>query len=147
MLYCGIDPYAFRAEDHNWDFEASYQFRRKELSRKIKEKHQILGNFGWGEAVEPKESFEPSPFAIGESGTYYNFDVFRMHRSDNLASLLSKMFDLSKVTEVETYRGCLSFSRLGKRLEYCFGEEDIHVQPRHYHSGCLCAVYQGGVDD
>lgn len=125
MLYCGIDPYAFQAEDHNWDFEASYQFRRKELSRKIKEKHQILGNFGWGEAVEPKESFEPSPFAIGESGTYYNFDVFRMHRSDNLASLLSKMFDLSKVTEVETYRGCLSFSRLGKRLEYCFGEEDM----------------------
>lgn len=125
VLYCGIFPYAFEAKDHNRDFESSYQFRRKELSQKIKEKHQILGNFGWGDVYTPKEVFEPSPFAIGESGTYYNFDVIRMYRTDNLASLLSKMFDLSDVTEVETYRGCLSFSRLGRRLEYCFGEDEM----------------------
>lgn len=125
VLYCGIYPYAFQAKEHNPDFESTYQFRLKELSKKIKENHQILGNFGWGDVYTPKEVFEPSPFAVGESGTYYNFDVFRMYRTDNLAALLAKMFDLTHVTEVETYQGCLSFSRLDKKLEYCYGEEAL----------------------
>lgn len=125
VLYCGIYPYAFQAREHNPDFETTYQFRLEELSKKIKEKHQIIGNFGWGDVYTPKEAFEPSPFAVGESGTYYNFDVFRMYRTDNLAALLTKMFDLTNVTEVEIYQGCLSFSRLDKKLEYCYSEEEL----------------------
>lgn len=125
VFYCGIHPYVFEAKEHNPDFESSYRFSIAELSRKVKEKHWIVGNFGWGDVYTPKEAFVPNPFAIGKSGIYYNFDVIRMYRMNHLAALLAKMFDFTDVTEAEVYKGCLSFSGLGSNLEYCYSEEEL----------------------
>ena len=36
------------------------------------------------------------------------------------------LFRSEGVTEVETYEGCLTVSRLDHRLEYCYTEEDMH---------------------
>lgn len=125
VLYCGIVPYTVGINELDSDFASSYEFRVRELMKKIKEKHWIIGNFELKDIYTDKKKFEPTPFAVGESGTYYNFDVIHMHRADNLTSLLAKMFDFTQATKVEVYKGCLSFSCLDNTLEYCYGEEHL----------------------
>lgn len=125
LFYCGFLPYAFPAREQSGEFQKNYRFNLDELKRKIKEKHQILGNFGWGNGYTASERFVLLPFAIGDSGTYYVFDVFHTYRANNLATLLAKSFDLTLATEVEVYQGALGFSELDGQMEYCFDEEAL----------------------
>lgn len=125
LFYCGFLPYAFPAGEQSGEFQRNYRSNLEDLKRKIKEKHQILGNFGWGNGYTAAERFVLLPFAIGDSGTYYVFDVFHTYRADKLATLLAKSFDLTLATEVEIYQGALGFSELNGQMEYCFDEEEL----------------------
>ncbi len=134
VFYCSIYPYVFRPSQHNPEFGVSYNFRVNQLDKKVKEKHWIVGNFGWGSLYTPKEQFVPEPFAIGESGTYYQYDAFHMNRADNFVSLLGKVFDFTNVMEVEIYEGYLSISRFNNKLEYCYSEKDFK---KSVYSSCM----------
>ncbi len=130
VLYCATNMHCDDLIHRNEENAGHYAFSYKELDKKIKEKHTIVGCLGWGGTYTPKEICAPKPFAIGESGTYYYYQAFHMCRGDSLAALLPKMFELDNVTEVENFRGYLSISRLDGHLEYCYGEkvfqESVH---------------------
>ena len=50
-----------------------------------------------------------------------------MHRAECLEELLADFFqkEWEGVTEVVSYKGCLTVSRLDHRLEYCYTQEDL----------------------
>ena len=126
VFYCSMNPYGFDVMDHNVDFETSYRYNLYTLDKKIKENYRIVGRFGWGKIYNPKSGFEPEPIAIGESGTFYGGGCIRLYKTESLAELLTQLFDFTNVTEVESYQGCLSISRLDYSLEYCYGKEDFY---------------------
>ncbi|MDE7297797.1 MAG: DUF1963 domain-containing protein [Lachnospiraceae bacterium] len=130
VFYCSMRPFDFRLSLRDPDWLSSRRFRMEELGKKMKEKHWIVGHFGWGGTIGPDGHSIPTVFAVGESGSLFFYDVVRMQRSDSLAGLLAKMFDFSKVTAVETWQGCLSISRLDGTLEYCYGR-DAFLQSAH----------------
>ena len=125
VLYCAMNPFGTDLTQRNEQMAGHYAFSYQELDKKVKEKHRIAGFLGWGDCYTPKEIYEPKLFAIGESGTYYYYQAFRMRRGDSLAAILPDMFDLRNVTEVECYQGHLSISRIDGHLEYCYGEREI----------------------
>ncbi len=130
VLYCAMNPFGADLTQRNAEIAKQYGFSCQELNKKVKEKHRIAGFLGWGDSYTPKEVCDPKPFAIGESGTYYYYQSFRMRRGDSLAALLPEMFDLANVTEVECFSGYLSISQIDGHLEYCYGErgqcESVH---------------------
>ena len=95
---------------------------------KIKEPKILVGRFGWGFKYSPRSDYGPMYVYQGESGRFYAYGAIRMHRADSLEQLLEDFFrqEWEGVTEVETYEGCLTVSRLDHRLEYCYTEEDMH---------------------
>lgn len=125
VFYLAVHPYEMEAWGQRYGGSPDYRRRVEKLEQKVKEPHLIVGCMGISEEGAPAGEFVPEPFALGESGRFYLFDTCRMCRGENLAALLVKKFDLSKVCQVETYQGLLSISRFGQRLEYCYGEEEL----------------------
>lgn len=125
VLYCAMNPFGEDLTQRNEQIARQYAFSCQELGRKVKERHRIVGFLGWGDFYTPKEICDPKPFAVGESGTYYYYQSIRMRRGDSLAAILPEMFDLTNVTEVESFRGHLSISRIDGRLEYCYGDREL----------------------
>lgn len=123
VFYASMKPFCFDLAQRGAGWPSSYQYSEKELSRKVKEKHWIIGHFGWGGTTGPGGDAVPKIIALGESGTFYYYDVVRLLRDENLAGLLAKAFDFSKIVEVKTYQGFLSISRFNGELEYCYGRE------------------------
>ena len=123
VFYASMEPFGFALGLRAPDWPSSYKYRMEELHRKVKEKHWAVGHFGWGDLSEPDGESVPKIVAVGVSGTYYYYDIIRMLRGDNLAALLARMFDFSKVAAVECYEGELSISRLSGELEYCYSRE------------------------
>lgn len=123
VFYASMKPFGFSLAFRALDWPSSYEHREEELHRKVKEKHWAVGHFGWGDLSGPEGEGLPRIVAVGESGTYYYYDIIRMIRQENLAALLARMFDFSKVVAVENYEGELSISRFGGELEYCYGRE------------------------
>lgn len=125
VFYCSMKPFGFSLALRALDWLSSYEFREKELRQKVKEKHWVVGHFGWGGLTGPQGEAVPKIIAVGESGTYYYYDVVRLVRKESLAELLARMFDFSKVVSVENYKGELSISRFDGELEYCYGREAL----------------------
>lgn len=123
VFYASMKPFHFALGMRCPDWPSSYSHREGELHRKVKEKHWVVGHFGWGDLTGPDGESVPKIIAVGESGTYYYYDVVRLLRQESLAGLLARMFDFSKVIAVESYEGELSISRFGGELEYCYGRE------------------------
>ncbi len=123
VFYASMKPFGFGLSFRALDWPSSYECREEELHRKVKEKHWAVGHFGWGGLTGPEGEALPRIVAVGESGTYYYYDIIRMMSQENLAALLAKMFNFSKVVAVESYEGELSISRFSGELEYCYGRE------------------------
>lgn len=94
---------------------------------KIKEGKRYVGRFGWGFKYSPQSDFWPLCVYQGDSGMYYADGTMGMYRAQSLDGLLADWLrpELEGVTEVETYGGLLTVSRLDHRLEYCYGEKDF----------------------
>ena len=94
---------------------------------KIKEGKRYIGRFGWGFKYSHLSDYGPLCVYQGESGTYYMDGAIKMYRADSLDRLLAESLgqELEGVTEVETYGGLLTVSRLDHRLEYCYEESDF----------------------
>lgn len=125
VFYASMKPFGFSLAFRALDWPSSYEHREEELHRKVKEKHWAVGHFGWGDLIGPDGESLPRIVAVGESGTYYYYDIIRMLRQENLAALLARMFDFSKVVTVENYEGELSISRFSGELEYCYGRDEF----------------------
>lgn len=123
VLYCAVNPFGLDLTQRNEELFDQYVFSRQELDKKVKEKHRIAGFLGWGDTYTPKETCGPKPFAVGESGMYYYYQSFHMCRGESLAAILPEMFDLTNVTEVESFQGYLSVSRVDGHLEYCYDKQ------------------------
>lgn len=123
VFYASMKPFDFSLALRALEWPSSYEHREEELHRKVKEKHWVVGHFGWGDQSGPEGEELPRIVALGESGTYYYYDVIRLMREENLAALLARMFHFSKVVAVESYEGELSISRFNGELEYCYGRE------------------------
>lgn len=119
IFYSAMDPYGFAIEEQSKEFAGIFHMRTAELDSKIKETHRILGRFGWGESYSKKRTFAPLAFAVGESGTFYGFDLrMKLHKEKGLSGLMEKMFDFSYVTSIDIYAGALRISPFDNRLEY-----------------------------
>lgn len=125
VFYASMKPFGFSLAFRSLNWPSSYEHREEELHRKVKEKHWAVGHFGWGDLSGPDRESLPKIVAVGESGTYYYYDIIRMLRQENLAALLARMFDFSKVVTVENYEGELSISRFSGELEYCYGRDEF----------------------
>ncbi len=125
IFYSKMSIFGFDLSFQSPEFVGSLNSRTSALSQKIKEKHLIVGHFGWGKAYEARKSFAPMPFAVGESGSFYAYDFLRLYKAATLEELMAKLFDFSEVSRVDVYAGRLSVSRLDHELEYCYTEEDF----------------------
>lgn len=125
VFYASMKPFGFSLAFRALDWPSSYEQREEELHRKVKEKHWAVGHFGWGDLFGPNGESLPKIVAVGESGTYYYYDIIRMLHQENLAALLARMFDFSNVVAVENYEGELSISRFSGELEYCYGRDEF----------------------
>ncbi|MDE7326909.1 MAG: hypothetical protein K2N63_11680, partial [Lachnospiraceae bacterium] len=123
VFYASMKPFGFDLALRSADWPSGYEYSESELHRKVKERHWVVGHFGWGDQIGPDGVAVPKMIALGESGTYYYYDVVRLLRHESLAALLAKMFDFSNVIAVENYEGELSISRFSGELEYCYGRE------------------------
>ncbi len=123
VFYSSMKPFGFGLASRSSDWPSSYQYREEELHRKVKEKHWIIGHFGWGDTYGPDGDAVPEIVALGESGTFYYYDVVRLLRGESLAVLLAKIFDFSNIVAVENYEGNLSISRFSGELEYCYDKK------------------------
>lgn len=123
VFYCAINPFGFNPMIQNPILDD--QSGLSELKKRIKEKYRIIGRFGLQEVYTLKETFVPEYFAIGESGTYYAFHGIHIIKTESLAALLAKLFDFTKVSLIEIYKGYLSISRFDHRLEYCYDRKDF----------------------
>lgn len=127
LFYGAAYPFGFRLNTHTPAHQRTVNYLMAASETKIKERRRYVGRFGWGFKYSPQSDYGPMCVYLGESGTYYAYESIRMHRADNLDSLLADYFgrELEGVTEVEAYEGCLTVSRLDHRLEYCYGEEEL----------------------
>ncbi len=121
-------PFGFDLKAHSPVYVRSRDFLMSSSDTKIKEPKILVGRFGWGFKYSPRSDYGPMYVYQGESGKFYAYGAIRMHRADSLEQLLEDFFrqEWEGVTEVETYEGCLTVSRLDHRLEYCYTEEDMY---------------------
>lgn len=88
--------------------------------RKTEARFLTVGRIGWGEDTAPY------PIVIGESGRFYSFDEERgLVEAESFDGLLGTLFDVEDVTAIELYEGMVTVSKLDRRLEYCYTEEDF----------------------
>lgn len=125
IFYSKMNIFGFDLHFQSPEFVGTLNNRTEALSQKIKEKHLVVGHFGWGKSYEARKSFAPMPFAIGESKTFYAYDFLRLYRAETLEGLMDKLFDFSEVSRVDIYGNRLSVSRMDHELEYCYTEEDF----------------------
>lgn len=123
LFYFALRPFILEASEYGFGYRKKYRSKVEELSKKIKEKHIVIGCFGVAGEYCADTGFVPEPFAIGESGTYYTFDSYHMCKADNLAGLIAKKLQLSNVTGAEGFGGLLSISNLNGCFEYCYGDD------------------------
>lgn len=126
VFYGAAEPFGFAVKAQSPEHERTINYLRSASRTKIKEPSMPVGRFGWGFKYSHKSDYGPMCVYLGESGTYYAYGALKMHRTDSLGKLLAEYFcgELEGVTEVETYEGCLTVSRLDHRLEYCYSEAD-----------------------
>lgn len=125
IFYSKMNIFGFDLFFQSPEFSESLKSRTLALEQKVKEKHLIVGHFGWGKSYEARKSFAPMPFAVGESKTFYAYDFLRLYKAKTLEELMAKLFDFSEVSRVDVYEGRLSVSRFDHELEYCYTEEDF----------------------
>ena len=122
LFYFAVNPFE---SENAYGINDDYQNRITDLEKKVREPHFIVGGLGLCSACKADKEFVLYPFAIGLSGTYYLNRIYHMHKADNLASLIAKIFDLTNVTQVDTYQGLLSISNIDGKFEYRFSKEDF----------------------
>ncbi|MCI9592878.1 MAG: J domain-containing protein [Lachnospiraceae bacterium] len=125
IFYTKMNIFGFDLSFQSMEFTGDLNVRTRALSQKIREKHLVVGHFGWGKSYEARKSFAPLPFAVGESGLFYAYDFLRLYKAESLEDLMDKLFDFSEVSRVDSYEGRLSVSRFDHELEYCYTEEDF----------------------
>lgn len=125
IFYSVMNIFGFDLSLQSQSYVGSCNAAKDELRRKIKEKHLIVGRFGWGNPYEAYSAFAPVPFAVGESGTFYACGPMKLYRENTLAALMAKLFDFSDVTQADIYNGRLTVSRFDHMLEYCYTDEDF----------------------
>ena len=125
IFYTKMNIFGFDLSFQSPEFAGDLNVRTRALSQKIREKHLVVGHFGWGKSYEARKSFAPLPFAVGESGLFYAYDFLRLYKAESLEGLMDKLFDFSEVSRVDSYKGRLSVSRFDHELEYCYTEEDF----------------------
>lgn len=125
IFYTKMNIFGFDLSFQSPEFAGDLNVRTRALSQKIREKHLVVGHFGWGKSYEARKSFAPLPFAVGESGLFYAYDFLRLYKAESLEGLMDKLFDFSEVSRVDSYKGRLSVSRFDRELEYCYTEEDF----------------------
>lgn len=127
VFYGALSPFGFPIGVHSTEHQRSMDFHVDVARTKIKEGKRYVGRFGWGFKYSLQSDYGPLCVHQGESGTYYADGAVRMCRADSLEELLAECLgrELEGVTEVETYQGLLTVSRLDHRLEYCYGEADL----------------------
>lgn len=125
IFYSVMNIFGFDLYFQSQEFNYVYSARSERLDRQIKEKHLVVGRFGWGRKYLPEISFAPVPLAIGESGTFYAYDGIRFMKAASLEELMVQVFDFSEVTKVDVYGGILTVSRFDHDLEYCYTTEDF----------------------
>lgn len=125
IFYTKMNIFGFDLSFQSPEFTGDLNVRTRALSQKIREKHLVVGHFGWGKSYEARKSFAPLPFAVGESGLFYAYDFLRLYKAESLEDLMDKLFDFSEVSRVDSYQGRLSVSRFDHELEYCYTEEDF----------------------
>lgn len=127
VFYGAAVPFGFEIKAHSAEYESRFAYRMADSEKKIKEPKKLLCRFGWGFKYSTKSDYGPICIYQGESGTYYSYCYIKICSADTMAELLAKQLpdEFEGVTEVETYEGCLTVSRLDHRLEYCYGEEEF----------------------
>ena len=127
VFYGALSPFGFPVGVHSTEYERSMRFHMDVSRTKIKEGKRYIGRFGWGFKYSPQSDFWPLCVYQGDSGMYYADGTIGMYRAQSLDGLLADWLrpELEGVTEVETYGGLLTVSRLDHRLEYCYGEMDF----------------------
>lgn len=97
------------------------QQAEKELAERNREARFLtVGRIGWGEDTAPY------PIVIGESGSFYSFDEQRgLIKAESFDRLLGTLFDVEEVTAIELFEGMVTVSKLDRRLDYCYTEEDF----------------------
>lgn len=127
VFYGALSPFGFPIGVHSTEHQRSMDYHVDVARTKIKEGKRYVGRFGWGFKYSLQSDYGPLCVHQGESGTYYADGAVRMCRADSLEELLAECLgrELEGVTEVETYGGLLTVSRLDHRLEYCYGEADL----------------------
>ncbi len=127
VFYAALSPFGFPIAVHSTEHERTLHFHMDVSRTKIKEGKRYIGRFGWGFKYSTQSDYGPLCVYQGESGTYYADGAIRMYRADSLDKLLADYLaaELGGLTEVETYEGILTVSRLDHRLEYCYREADF----------------------
>lgn len=127
LFYGALSPFGFPLSVHSTEHQRTMNFHMDVSRTKIKEGKRYIGRFGWGFKYSHLSDYGPLCVYQGESGTYYMDGAIKMYRADSLDRLLAESLgqELEGVTEVETYGGLLTVSRLDHRLEYCYEESDF----------------------
>ncbi len=132
VFYGALWPFGFPIGAHSTEYERTLHFHMDVSRTKIKEGKCYVGRFGWGFKYSHLSDYGPVCVYQGDSGTYYADGAIKMYRAESLDKLLADYLgqELEGVTEVETYGGLLTISRLDHRLEYCYGEADLEASFR-----------------
>ena len=127
VFYVALSPFGFPIAVHSTEHERTLRFHMDVARTKIKEGKRYIGRFGWGFKYSTQSDYGPLCVYQGDSGTFYADGAIKMYRADSLDKLLADYLaaELEGVTEVETYAGLLTVSRLDHRLEYCYTEADF----------------------
>ena len=127
VFYAALSPFGFPIDVHSTEHERTLRFHMDVARTKIKEGKRYIGRFGWGFKYSTQSDYGPLCVYQGDSGTFYADGAIKMYRADSLDKLLADYLaaELEGVTEVETYEGLLTVSRLDHRLEYCYRETDF----------------------
>ena len=127
VFYAALSPFGFPIDVHSTEHERTLRFHMDVSRTKIKEGKRYIGRFGWGFKYSTQSDYGPLCVYQGDSGTFYADGAIKMYRADSLDKLLADYLaaELEGVTEVETYEGLLTVSRLDHRLEYCYRETDF----------------------
>nr|WP_296438979.1 hypothetical protein [uncultured Acetatifactor sp.] len=127
VFYAALSPFGFPIDVHSTEHERTLRFHMDVSRTKIKEGKRYIGRFGWGFKYSTQSDYGPLCVYQGDSGTFYADGAVKMYRADSLDKLLADYLaaELEGVTEVETYAGLLTVSRLDHRLEYCYTEADF----------------------
>lgn len=127
VFYGARAPFGFDLKVQSTEYVRSRNFLMSSSNTKIKEPKFLVGRFGWGFKYSPSSDYGPMYVYQGESGKFYAYGAIRMHRAECFEELLADFFqkEWEGVTEVVSYKGCLTVSRLDHRLEYCYTQEDL----------------------